>query len=91
MDDIEIRCPKCKWEPDGKPYWQCTCGHTWDTFSTGARCPKCGIVWEHTQCIRHAGGCNAMSPHLDWYNGLSDIVNKLKEEIKESWVLKPMH
>jgi hypothetical protein len=32
-----------------------------------------------------------MSPHLDWYNGLNDIVNKLKEEIKESWVLKPMH
>jgi len=24
---------------------------------------------------------------LDWYGGLDDMVNKLKEEIKESWLL----
>jgi len=85
LEDIHIRCPKCKWEPDGKPYWQCTCGTVWDTFSTGARCPDCGRVWEHTQCIQHAGGCNAYSPHLDWYEGLHDTIEKLKEEIKEHW------
>jgi hypothetical protein len=28
-------------------------------------------------------------PHLDWYDGLNDIVDKLKEEIKESWHLAP--
>jgi len=26
-----------------------------------------------------------MSPHLDWYEGLEDILQKLKEEIKERW------
>ncbi|MBN8790142.1 MAG: hypothetical protein J0I84_23915 [Terrimonas sp.] len=25
------------------------------------------------------------SPHLDWYEGLDDVVNKLKKEISESW------
>lgn len=29
-----------------------------------------------------------MSPHLDWYEGLDDIINKLKEEIKERWLVK---
>jgi hypothetical protein len=77
MENIEIRCPKCNWEPDGKPYWQCTCGIQWDTFSTGARCPGCGKVWEDTQCILHAGGCGGWSPHLDWYKGLEEVVNKL--------------
>ncbi len=87
MDNIHIRCPKCKWEPDGQPYWQCTCNTNWNTFATGARCPKCRKVWEDSQCVKHAGGCNKWSPHLDWYGGLDDMVNKLKEEIKESWLL----
>src|SRR5688572_17074630 len=83
MPDIHIRCPKCKWEPDGKPYWSCTCGHTWDTFSTAGRCPNCGKVWKDTQCIETAGGCPAWSPHLDWYEGLEEIINELKKEIEE--------
>lgn len=29
-----------------------------------------------------------MSPHLDWYEGLDDIIDKLKEEIKERWLVK---
>jgi hypothetical protein len=87
MDDIHIHCPKCKWEPDGQPYWKCTCGTSWDTFATGARCPGCGKVWEDTQCVKHAGGCNKWSPHPDWYEGLDEVVNKLKEEIKESWLV----
>jgi len=86
MSDIHICCPKCNWEPDGKPYWKCTCGHEWDTFSTAARCPACGKIWEDTRCVPIAGGCGAWSPHLDWYRGLDDIINKLKEEILESWV-----
>jgi hypothetical protein len=85
LDNIHICCPKCNWEPDGKPYWQCTCGTVWDTFSTGARCPGCAKVWDHTQCIQFAGGCNVYSPHLDWYKGLDDVVEKLKDEIIESW------
>ena len=85
MEEIKIHCPKCHWEPDGKPYWQCTCGHNWDTFSTGGRCPSCAKVWEETQCIPHAGGCDKISPQLDWYVGLDDIVAQLKAEILERW------
>jgi hypothetical protein len=66
--------PKCKWEPDGKPHWQCTCGTVWDTFSTAARCPSCGKVWEYMQCIEAASGCNAISLHLDWYEGLGETI-----------------
>jgi len=85
MENIKICCPKCNWEPDGKPYWQCSCGTSWNTFSTGGRCPRCKKVWEKTQCIKYAGGCHAWSHHLDWYKGLDDVVNALKEEIETAW------
>ena len=87
MENILIRCPRCKWEPDGKPYWQCTCKHIWNTFATGARCPKCGKVWEDTACPSAGGGCKKWSPHLDWYEGLDEMVEALKKEIKEKWLL----
>jgi len=87
MENIKICCPKCEWEPDGKPYWQCSCGHHWDTFSTGGRCPACKKVWEDTQCI----SCHKWSPHLDWYNGLEDIVQLLLEEIKKQWATEPAY
>lgn len=87
MEGINIRCPKCKWEPDGKPYWKCTCGLAWDTFSTAGRCPGCGKIWKETQCVSEVlGGCSAWSPHLDWYHGLDDIIQRLMEEIKEYWL-----
>lgn len=86
MADIRIRCPKCEWEPDGKPHWKCSCGNAWDTFSTAGRCPACGKIWMDTQCIPLAGGCVASSPHLDWYDGLDEIINRLKEEIEERWL-----
>ena len=85
MDSIHIHCPKCHWEPDGKPYWKCSCGTKWDTFATGGRCPHCGKVWEDTQCPGAAGGCYQWSPHLDWYDGLEEIILKFKQEIRESW------
>ena len=28
-----------------------------------------------------------MSPHLDWYKGLDDVIHGLKEEIKKKWVV----
>jgi hypothetical protein len=31
------------------------------------------------------GGCQAWSPHLDWYDGLDEIINRLKAEIEERW------
>ena len=85
MDNIDIYCPKCKWEPLEESKWQCECGHEWNTFDTGGRCPNCKKVWDHTQCLGPDGGCNEWSPHLDWYHGLEEIVQRLKEEILESW------
>jgi hypothetical protein len=83
MDSIRIRCPKCNWEPDGKPYWQCQCGHQFDTFATAGRCPSCSKEWEYTQCVDFAGGCNDFAPHMEWYQGLDKVVEELKEGLYE--------
>ena len=79
MDTIRIRCPKCNWEPDGDAHWSCSCGTTWDTFSTGGRCPSCGKVWDDTQCIVTAGGCPEWSKHLDWYENLEKVADEATE------------
>lgn len=78
---MKVRCPKCSWEPDGNAYWQCHCGHQWNTFETAARCPACGFQHEKTSCVPFAGGCHAHSDHLDWYEGLDDIIEELKQEV----------
>lgn len=83
MAELRIACPKCDWEPDGKPYWSCTCGHIWNTFDTAGRCPQCRKQWEWTACIPYAGGCSSMSPHLDWYRGLDDWLRERLEEIAQ--------
>jgi hypothetical protein len=83
MDNIHIRCPKCNWEPDGQPHWQCSCGMIWNTFATGGRCPRCAKVWEDTMCVGDAGGCNKWSPHLDWYENLDNVVKEVEEVIKQ--------
>ncbi len=88
MDDIKICCPKCTWEPNENSAWLCSCNYVWNTFDTGGRCPKCSKIWEITQCIGHEGGCSKWSPHLDWYTGLSGIVEKFKKEIAEDWLVK---
>ena len=80
---IKILCPKCDWEPDGGSHWECTCSHIWNTFDTGGRCPRCGKVWEDTQCPT----CHKMSPHLDWYKGLDDHIKKLIEELVEQEII----
>jgi hypothetical protein len=78
--DLLIRCPACKWEPDGLPLWQCACGHSWDVFATAGRCPECGLVQTHTRCLPRAGGCGVESPHLDWYAGLGQAVDEMLDE-----------
>jgi DNA-directed RNA polymerase subunit RPC12/RpoP len=82
MQDLRIRCPKCSWRPDGQPYWQCYCGHVWNTFETQGRCPACGFRHQDTQCVPEAGGCDEMSPHIDWYEGLDHVLDELLEEEK---------
>lgn len=65
----KIECPVCQWEPDGKPYWMCHCGHQWNTFATYGECPSCGHVHKTTQCI----ACIELSPHPEWYVDLQNI------------------
>ncbi len=90
MSDLKIACPKCNWEPDGRPYWTCSdCQTNWDTFTTAARCPGCGKQYEVTQCVPYAGGCNVSSPHLDWYRNLNDKLREELAKIKEQ-VLEKM-
>jgi hypothetical protein len=78
--DLLIRCPACKWEPDGLPLWHCACGNRWDVFATAGRCPECGLVQTHTRCLPRAGGCGVDSPHLDWYMGLGQAVDVMLDE-----------
>ncbi len=56
-------CPSCQWVPLETDRWACTCGHRWNTFDTGARCPSCDKHWKTTTCL----SCKATSPHDDWY------------------------
>lgn len=82
--DLKIACPKCQWEPDGGAYWGCDkCGHSWNTFDTGGRCPSCSKQFKYTQCIGHRGGCNRSSPHLDWYTELDNWLEEELESIKQ--------
>jgi hypothetical protein len=64
-DGGRIRCPKCEWEPSSSDRWYCDleCDHSWNTFETRGRCPKCGKQWTETACLR----CHVWSPHDDWY------------------------
>jgi hypothetical protein len=62
-NNIKVECPKCEWQPDGKIYWKCSCGHSWNTFETRAKCPACNKQWETTRCP----GCGKSTPHEEWY------------------------
>lgn len=79
MAEIKIECPKCRWEPKADSLWSCTCGHAWNTFDTGGRCPACHEQWRDTQCL----SCSEWSKHLDWYKNLDDIFKKEIESISE--------
>ncbi|MEO5977292.1 MAG: hypothetical protein ABIS36_22435 [Chryseolinea sp.] len=87
MSDVTVRCPKCEWKPGPDDKWKCSCGHQWNTFATAGRCPSCGKIWKDTQCFAPPLGCSQWSPHVDWYDGLDEIVRKLVEEIEKSWTL----
>ena len=85
---IEIACPKCNWEPDGGPHWWCFCGHSWNTFETSGKCPKCSKIWADTQCPSHAGGCDSWSKHIDWYRNLDIEMRKKIEKVLQVQPLK---
>ncbi|WP_104421079.1 hypothetical protein [Neolewinella xylanilytica] len=78
--EVKIACPKCDWEPDGRPYWTCdACGTRFDTFETTAICPNCTKGFEETQCVE----CTEFSPHLEWYRNLDGWLREQLEKIRE--------
>jgi hypothetical protein len=61
---MKIYCPKCRYEPSAQDRWECSCGHTWNTFDTLGQCPECGEIWLDTQCP----ACGQWSKHCQWYH-----------------------
>jgi len=55
-------CPRCKAPPPMAPLWGCACGERFDTFATGARCPKCARSFQNTSCTE----CGQASPHASF-------------------------
>ena len=65
-----VSCPGCGRRPDGETRRQCHCGHVWDVFFTGGRCPACFYQWEKIRCCATEEGCGSWFPYLDWYGDL---------------------
>ena len=84
--DVKIACPKCDWEPDGRPYWCCdACLTSFDTFATTAICPACRKQFARTQCI----DCHRHSVHLEWYRNLDGWLADQLARLRESVLARP--
>ena len=62
----DVACPGCGYVPSAYDKWICApdgCGHAWNTFDTGARCPECDAQFAWTACP----GCTRTYPHRAWY------------------------
>lgn len=77
MMNLEIKCPKCSWKPVNEKLWICSCKHIWNTFETGAVCPKCKKRWEDTSCPK----CHKWSKHILWYNDLDKLLKLELEKL----------
>ena len=56
-------CPSCKAAPPVGAFWICNrCRTPFDTFATGASCPKCQARFETTMCVQ----CGAFRPMSQW-------------------------
>jgi len=56
-------CPSCHAAPPAIPCWGCdNCRFVFDTFETGAACPRCGKPFDVTSCI----DCGAAHPFAAW-------------------------
>jgi tetratricopeptide (TPR) repeat protein len=58
-----VQCPRCAKQPHDHDRWLCSCGMSWNTFSTRGCCPGCNLQWLETACPV----CHELSPHTDWY------------------------
>lgn len=75
---MQIKCPKCHWNPRKTSLWTCEqCSNEFNIFETIARCPRCDTEHQEIYCIDWEGGCGELSPYLDWYTGLDNELLKL--------------
>ncbi len=59
----EGACPSCMANPPIGAFWFCSsCRTGFDTFETGATCPKCGMVFPKTMCL----DCREQNPISSW-------------------------
>lgn len=83
---MKIRCPQCRWAPDGGPHWSCDrCRESFDTFATNAQCPGCGQNWLETQCPK----CAHWALHEDWFDGGPPAWQELEEDLLVGPAPKP--
>lgn len=48
----EFACPSCRTSPPAAALWRCgNCGQPFDTFATGAVCPRCSARFATTRCL----------------------------------------
>jgi Zn-dependent protease len=63
-------CPSCGAVPRVYPFWMCgKCRTKFDTFATGARCPKCETTFEFTRCT----ACGQAHPISAWRIQVPDL------------------
>jgi Zn-dependent protease len=56
-------CPECGSAPPVGEFWKCgNCGQAFDTFQSGAACPRCGARFDVTKCI----DCGRAHPMNEW-------------------------
>ena len=56
-------CPTCQSSPPIGEYWKCSdCGQAFDTFATGAACPRCSTRFDATRCL----DCGRQHPLTEW-------------------------
>jgi len=48
-----------------------------DLFSDAGRCPYCAHQHHLAPCVPWRGGCDAIHPLLDWYEGLDDALREI--------------
>ena len=59
----EYSCATCGASPPIGEFWKCgRCGEAFDTFQTGAVCPRCGSRFESTRCL----DCGASHSMAEW-------------------------
>jgi Zn-dependent protease/Zn ribbon nucleic-acid-binding protein len=60
------RCPACHEPPPAGVLWSCPCGDRFDTFLSGAMCPRCQRVFNETRCLF----CGEAAPLAAWLTGV---------------------